>query len=232
MTILEDVLKDNKEFVDNFEGEEMSHHAAKKLAILTCMDCRLIDFFEPALGLKRGDAKIVRNAGNSIVGEDAIRSIGAALYNLGAEEVMVVGHTECGMAGADADALKEKMIARGIAEEDIAKYHRLLKTLSSSGFALGSKTSIGHGRFKIIGLSSENIDLADYRKNTAEFTKKITEFTGSCSVPLTIPKEMQPDYDAESLYITPDGWNFEISAKGSWRAGTGRRSASKAFFPV
>ena len=94
----------------------------KKLAILTCMDCRLIDFFEPALGLERGDAKIVRNAGNSIVGEDAIRSIGAALYNLGAEEVLVVGHTEWGMAGADAEALKEKMLARGIKEEDIAKY--------------------------------------------------------------------------------------------------------------
>ncbi len=43
MTILENVLKDNKEFVENFEGTEMSHHAAKKLAILTCMDCRLID---------------------------------------------------------------------------------------------------------------------------------------------------------------------------------------------
>ena len=63
-----------------------------------------------------------RNAGNSIVGEDAIRSIGAALYNLGAEEVLVVGHTECGMAGADVEALKEKMLARGIKEEDIAKY--------------------------------------------------------------------------------------------------------------
>ena len=122
MTILENVLNDNKQFVENFEGTEMSHHAAKKLAILTCMDCRLIDFFEPALGLERGDAKIVRNAGNSIVGEDAIRSIGAALYNLGAEEVMVVGHTECGMAGADAEALKEKMLARGIAQEDIDKY--------------------------------------------------------------------------------------------------------------
>ena len=122
MTILDGILEDNKKFVENFEGEEMSHHAQKKWASLTCMDCRLIDFFEPALGLKRGDAKIVRNAGNSIVGEDAIRSIGAALYNLGAEEVLVVGHTECGMAGADADALKEKMLARGIKEEDIAKY--------------------------------------------------------------------------------------------------------------
>ena len=122
MTILEGILEDNKKFVENFEGKEMSHHAQKKLAILTCMDCRLIDFFEPALGLERGDAKIVRNAGNSIVGEDAIRSIGAALYNLGAEEVLVVGHTECGMAGADAEALKEKMLKRGIKEEDIAKY--------------------------------------------------------------------------------------------------------------
>ena len=64
MTILDGILEDNKKFVENFEGEEMSHHAQKKLAILTCMDCRLIDFFEPALGLKRGDAKIVRNAGN------------------------------------------------------------------------------------------------------------------------------------------------------------------------
>ncbi|MBQ2636869.1 MAG: carbonic anhydrase, partial [Methanobrevibacter sp.] len=112
----------NKEFVENFEVSEMSHQAAKNLSILTCMDFRLIDFFEPALGLKRGDAKIVRNAGNSIVGEDAIRSIGAALYNLGAVEVMVVGHTECGMAGADAEALKEKMLARGIKQEDIDKY--------------------------------------------------------------------------------------------------------------
>ena len=122
MTVLDDVLKDNREFVENFQGIEMSHHAAKNLVILSCMDCRLIEFLEPALGLDRGDAKIVRNAGNSISGEDAIRSIGAALYNLDANEVLVVGHTDCGMASADADELKEKMIARGIKEEDIAKY--------------------------------------------------------------------------------------------------------------
>ena len=90
MTVLDDVLKDNREFVENFQGIEMSHHAAKNLVILTCMDCRLIEFLEPALGLDRGDAKIVRNAGNSISGEDAIRSIGAALYNLDANEVLVI----------------------------------------------------------------------------------------------------------------------------------------------
>ena len=122
MSILENILEDNKKFVENFEAVELSHHAQKKLAILTCMDCRLIDFFEPALGLKRGDAKIIRNAGNTIVGEDAIRSIAAAIYNLGAEEVMVVGHSDCGMAGSDVNALKEKMIERGVSEEDIANY--------------------------------------------------------------------------------------------------------------
>lgn len=120
--MLEEILENNKKFVENFEGVELSHHAQKKLGILTCMDCRLIDFFEPALGLERGDAKIVRNAGNTIVGEDAIRSLAAAVYNLGAEELMVVGHTECGMAGSDVNALKEKMLDRGISQEDIDKY--------------------------------------------------------------------------------------------------------------
>ena len=52
---------------------------------------------------------ITINQNISISGEDAIRSIGAALYNLDANEVLVVGHTDCGMASADADELKEKM---------------------------------------------------------------------------------------------------------------------------
>ena len=122
MTRLDDILKDNAVVVDNFEGEELSHSAQKGLAILTCMDCRLIEFFEPALGLKRGDAKIIKNAGNTIVGEDAIRSLATAVYMLGAEEIMVVGHTECGMAGSNPDNLKVRMIESGISEEDIAKY--------------------------------------------------------------------------------------------------------------
>jgi len=122
MTILDEVLSKNESFVETFEGEELSHHPQKKLAILTCMDCRLVDFLEPALGLKRWDAKIIRNAGNSIVGEDVIRSIAVALYGLGAEEVMVVGHTQCGMAHVDIKALKSKMIESGILEDDISKY--------------------------------------------------------------------------------------------------------------
>lgn len=119
--MLDEILAHNKEFVKDYEGEELSHHPQKKLAILTCMDCRLTGFLEPALGIGRGDAKIIRNAGNTIVGEDAIRSIAAAIFSLGAEEVMVVGHTECGMAGSNPEVLKQKMVDCGISESEIEK---------------------------------------------------------------------------------------------------------------
>ena len=119
--MLDEILANNKKFVEEFEGEKLSHHPQKKLAILTCMDCRLSGFLEPALGIERGDAKIIRNAGNTIVGEDAVRSIAAAIFSLGAEEVLVVGHTECGMAGSDPEALKQKMIDGGIDEAEIEK---------------------------------------------------------------------------------------------------------------
>ncbi len=119
--MLDEILENNKEFVEEFEGVELSHHPQKKLAILTCMDCRLTGFLEPALGIGRGDAKIIKNAGNTIVGEDAIRSIAAAIFSLGAEEVLVIGHTQCGMAGSDPEKLKNTMLERGISEDEIAK---------------------------------------------------------------------------------------------------------------
>lgn len=120
--MLDEVLENNKKFVEEFEGEKLSHHPQKKLAILTCMDCRLTGFLEPALGIGRGDAKIIKNAGNNIVDEDAIRSIAVAIFNLGAEEVMVIGHTDCGMAGSDAKKLEKIMLERGIPQEEIDKY--------------------------------------------------------------------------------------------------------------
>ena len=119
--VIDEVLKANEEFVANYEGSPMSHLPQKKLAILTCMDTRLTCFLPEALGIGRGDVKLIRNAGNNIVGEDAIRSIAAAIYSLGCEEVMVIGHTDCGMAGADANKVKAKMIEYGIDEAEIDK---------------------------------------------------------------------------------------------------------------
>ena len=119
--VIDEILKANEEFVANYEGKPMSHMPQKKLAILTCMDTRLTCFLPEALGIGRGDVKLIRNAGNTIVGEDAIRSIAAAVYSLGCEEVMVIGHTDCGMAGADENKVRAKMIEYGIDEAEIDK---------------------------------------------------------------------------------------------------------------
>lgn len=117
--MLDEILAYNEDFVKNYQGEKLSHHPQKKLAILTCMDCRLTGFLESALGIERGDAIIIKNVCNTIVGEDAIRSIAAAVFSLGAEEVIVVGHTDCGMAGSNPNILKQKMIEGGIEEAEI-----------------------------------------------------------------------------------------------------------------
>ena len=115
--MLDEVLKANEEFVGNFEPEKMSHMPQKKLAIVTCMDTRLTNFLEPAMGIERGDAKIIKNAGNAVVDRDVIRSVAAAIYALGAEEVIVVGHYECGMANVNPETLEATMKARGVDEE-------------------------------------------------------------------------------------------------------------------
>jgi carbonic anhydrase len=67
---------------------------ARKFAVVTCMDARL----DPArfLGLDEGDAHVIRNAGG-IVTDDALRSLVISHNLLGTEEVLVIGHTDCGM---------------------------------------------------------------------------------------------------------------------------------------
>ncbi|EHP85776.1 beta-class carbonic anhydrase [Methanotorris formicicus] len=84
----------------------------KKLAVVTCMDTRLVNFLSEKLGIERGDAKVIKNAGN-VITEDVIRSLVVAIYCLDVERVMVVGHTDCGMMSVDVEEIKKKMIERG-----------------------------------------------------------------------------------------------------------------------
>jgi len=84
----------------------------KELAIVTCMDTRLVNFLPKKLGIDQGDAKLIQNAGN-IITDDVIRSLIVAIYLLDVKEIMVIGHTDCGMVNADVDKLKEKMESRG-----------------------------------------------------------------------------------------------------------------------
>jgi carbonic anhydrase len=97
----DDVIAANEEYAAGFRAEPLEARAAKHLAVLTCMDSRI----EPLamLGLRRGDAKILRNAGARVT-DDVLRTLVLARYLLDVSRVMVVAHTSCRMAaGSESD---------------------------------------------------------------------------------------------------------------------------------
>lgn len=128
MSLLEEILQHNARFVAQREGI-ISKSPAKKIALFTCMDTRLVEFLEPALGLGRGDAKVIKNAGNTIIdpGGGVMRSLVVAIFALGCEEIYVIGHRDCGMSQIDEEAFEQRMLERGIAPEAIAALQPSLK---------------------------------------------------------------------------------------------------------
>jgi carbonic anhydrase len=89
----------------------LSARPRRKVAVLSCMDTR-IDLF-PMLGLERGDAHIIRNAGG-LATDDAIRSLSASQRLLGTEDIVVVMHKGCGLHGASEDDYRQMLSADGI----------------------------------------------------------------------------------------------------------------------
>ena len=94
MGSIDEVLEANLQYARNFSYHDIPLKPVRKLAVLACMDYRIL--VEEVLNLKTGDANIIRNAGG-IVTEDAIRSLLVSTHLLGVEEVMIINHTECGM---------------------------------------------------------------------------------------------------------------------------------------
>lgn len=121
--MLEELLEYNKDFVEkkHYEKYISSKYPDKKIAILSCMDTRLTELLPAALGLKNGDVKIVKNAGALISSPfgSIMRSLIVAVYDLGVNEILVIGHHDCGMQGLDSKTMLEKMKSRGISEEQI-----------------------------------------------------------------------------------------------------------------
>ena len=98
-----------------------SKYPDKKIAIVTCMDTRLVKLLPAALGLRNGDVKMIKNAGGTITNpfDSTLRSLLVAVYELGVEEIMVIGHTNCGVQGMNAVEMLHLMRERGISEEHI-----------------------------------------------------------------------------------------------------------------
>ena len=122
MNQLDSILAANRIFVRPNAFPPLPKSPQKQIAIFTCMDTRLVDFLEPAMGLKRGEAKVIKNAGNTIVDPMSgavIRSLVAGVFMLGVEEIFVIGHRDCGMASIDAESVKRDMVRRGISPDVI-----------------------------------------------------------------------------------------------------------------
>lgn len=108
MSITDEALKANESFAKEFKLGNLAMPPGKKLAIVACMDARLN--VEQFLGLKTGDAHIIRNAGG-IVTEDAIRSLIISHHLLGTQEFIIVNHTDCGMLTFKDEELTAKLEA-------------------------------------------------------------------------------------------------------------------------
>ena len=115
---IKDIIEHNRDFVKN--GEYKKYSTSKypnyKMAILSCMDTRLTQLLPAALGIKNGDAVIIKNAGGLISHPfgSVIRSLIIAVYELGVEEILVIGHTDCGVQNMDSQKLLEMINYCGV----------------------------------------------------------------------------------------------------------------------
>jgi carbonic anhydrase len=94
MSATDELLLNNDRYAAAFDKRDLPSQPAKKVAIVACMDARLNVY--AALGLREGDAHVIRNAGG-VVTDDTIRSLAISQRLLGTEEIILIHHTGCGM---------------------------------------------------------------------------------------------------------------------------------------
>ncbi|HKV26285.1 MAG TPA: carbonic anhydrase [Candidatus Acidoferrum sp.] len=105
MSVIDEVLRDNEIYSRTHELRRLTPRPERHLAILTCMDTRLSTL---TLGLKNGDAHIIRNAGG-IVTDDSLRSLLVSHYLLETKEFMIINHTDCGLMHATESDLRNRI---------------------------------------------------------------------------------------------------------------------------
>ena len=113
MSVTDDFLRNNSQYAIQDHHGGLPTPPARQVAVVACMDSRM-DIFA-LLGLKNGEAHIIRNAGG-VVTDDVIRSLAISQRRLGTEEIMLIHHTECGMQAISDDAFRaELQTATGMA---------------------------------------------------------------------------------------------------------------------
>jgi carbonic anhydrase len=109
MSATDELLRNAEAYAETFNGGGIPAPPGKKVAVVTCMDARIVP--SQLLGLNQGDAHIIRNAGG-VVSDEEIRSLAVSQNLLGTEEIVLIHHTDCGMLTFDdkqfSDRLKEQ----------------------------------------------------------------------------------------------------------------------------
>lgn len=135
MKNLYQLLEYNKKFVEekSFQEFQTSKFPDKKLVILSCMDTRLVELLPKSMNFKNGDVKIIKNAGGIVSHPfgSVMKSILIAIYELTAEEVIVIGHHDCGMNHIKSSEMIGRMKKRGISDD-------VFNTLDNAGISLNS----------------------------------------------------------------------------------------------
>jgi carbonic anhydrase len=106
MTFTDELLRNAEQYAESFDKGDLPLPPAKKIAVVACMDARLIP--SRILGLEEGDAHVIRNAGG-VVTDDEIRSLAISQRLLGTEEIVLVHHTDCGMLTFTDDEFKRSV---------------------------------------------------------------------------------------------------------------------------
>jgi carbonic anhydrase len=102
----DDLIENARRHADSFDETGLSASPARRVAVVACMDARIIP--TRLLGLEPGDAHVIRNAGG-VVTDDTIRSLAISQRKLGTEEIILVHHTDCGLHGLDDDAFRSEL---------------------------------------------------------------------------------------------------------------------------
>ncbi len=106
MSVTDDLLRNAEQYASSFDKGDLPLPPAKKVAVVACMDARLIP--TRVLGLEEGDAHVIRNAGG-VVTDDTIRSLAISQRLLATEEIILLHHTECGMLTFTDDEFKRSV---------------------------------------------------------------------------------------------------------------------------
>ena len=123
MSELDKILAYNESCVDaeQYAAYQTNKYPERKLAILSCMDTRIVELIYAALGVKNGDVKMIRNAG-AVVSHpwgSVMRSLLVSVFDLHVQEIIVVAHYDCGMRGLNPQTFIQHAQEQGIPADRI-----------------------------------------------------------------------------------------------------------------